>query len=282
MICSWQAYINLLPGWLRGEVDRLGREQLQELRMRLGKPPELVLRNDDIWLDKSIEREDMDFVINMASRYSPWRTGSVCNGYITAAGGHRIGICGEAVLRDGSVHIINALSSLSIRVARDFPGIAQQAEGINGSVLVIGSPGMGKTTLLRDIIRQWSGNNIGAISVVDERREIFPQTNGEFCFDPGLRTDVLSGCPKSIGVEMALRTMTPSVIAVDEITAADDCEALLHAGWCGVRLLATAHASNRRELFTRPVYKPLLQSGLFQYLIILQSDKSWSLERMDL
>jgi len=93
---------------------------------------------------------------------------------------------------------------------------------------------------------------------------------------------VLSGCGKAAGVEMLLRTMNPAVIAVDEITAASDCEALLHAGWCGVQLLATAHAGSRRELFTRPVYKPLIQSGLFQNLIIIQQDKSWTLERMDL
>ena len=169
---------------------------------------------------------------------------------------------------------IRKATSLCIRVARDFPGIG---DGIpdGGSVLILGPPGTGKTTLLRDVIRSRSNKECAA--VVDERGELFP---GEADFLFGRRMDVLTGCGKSEGVEMALRTMGPQVIAVDEITASSDCEALIHAGWCGVKLLATAHAANLEDLRSRPVYRPLWSSGLFDTLVVMSVDKTWKLERM--
>jgi stage III sporulation protein AA len=110
---------------------------------------------------------------------------------------------------------------------------------------------------------------------VDERGELFP--NG---FEQGRRTDVLTGCSKAQGMDMALRTMGPNCIAVDEITQDTDCQALLRCGWCGVRIFATAHASNLVELKTRPVYKALVDSGLFENVLILRRDKTWYTERM--
>ena len=103
---------------------------------------------------------------------------------------------------------------------------------------------------------------------------------GRFTFDPGDYTDVLRGCDKKAGIEMVLRSMNPQVIAVDEITAESDCNALIYAGWCGVSLLATAHAADKQDLYSRPVYKPLLNCGLFQNLIILKQDQTWQLERI--
>ena len=100
--------------------------------------------------------------------------------------------------------------------------------------------------------------------------------------DVGPHTDVLDACPKALGIPMLLRAMNPQIIAVDEITAAMDCDALLQAGWCGVRLLATAHASSLRDLNSRPLYRPLLESKLFDHFIVLRRDKTWREERMDL
>lgn len=90
----------------------------------------------------------------------------------------------------------------------------------------------------------------------------------------------MSGCPKVQGIDTVLRTMGPATVAIDEITATEDCKALLQAGWCGVSLLATAHAGTRQDLFSRPVYRPVVEAGLFQYLVILHSDKTWTVERM--
>ncbi len=175
---------------------------------------------------------------------------------------------------------ISQPTSLCIRVARDFEDISLTAAHVQDSILIIGPPGSGKTTLLRDLIRSKSENE--HIAVVDEREELFPLYKGQACFFPGKRTNILSRCPKSHGVEAVLRSMNPHWIAVDEITAPTDCEALLHAGWCGVKLLATAHAGSILDLKSRPVYRPLVDAKLFSTVIILRKDKSWTMERISL
>lgn len=275
MRCAWNELLKIVPQSIRQDVDRQGRDTLQELRLRLGMVPEMVTAKGPVRLSGIVTESDISFVVNTASRYSPWAAATAAKGYITAQGGHRIGICGEAVISGGSITGIRSPTSLCIRVARDFPGIAAKAAGLRGNTLILGPPGSGKTTLLRDLIRQISDSGIGSVAVVDERGELFP-----LGFPTGKRTDILSGCTKVQGVQMTLRTMGPAWIAVDEITAREDCEALTEAGWCGVRLLATAHASDRADLNRRPVYRPLLDCGLFENLIILHPDKSWRTERM--
>lgn len=141
------------------------------------------------------------------------------------------------------------------------------------SLLLLGAPGWGKTTLLRDICRQIGEKE--TVCVVDSRGEVFPKG-----IPRGRRMDVLSACPKGTGVEMVLRTMTPQWIALDEITAAEDTRALLFAANCGVRLLATAHAASPQELSSREIYRPLVEQGIFDHLLVLRPDKSYRLERM--
>lgn len=278
MKCAWNKLLSILPQHMRYEVDRLGKEDLQELRLRLGTGGMMITTKGQFKMNTQTAPEDIRFVVNTASRYSPWSAATAANGYITAPGGHRIGLCGDAVYHDGKVGGIREITSLCIRVARDFPGVAA---GIprDTSVLILGPPGSGKTTLLRDLIRNVSSYGTGSIAVVDERGELFPR---EGCFSPGERTDVLTGCDKKSGIDMALRTMGPSCIAVDEITAEEDCRAMIRAGWCGVRLIATAHAMNLEDLRSRPVYRPLAQTNLFETFIILKPDKSWKMERMKL
>lgn len=278
MICAWQEFLRLLPLGLRQKVDKESGDELQELRLRIGYRPELVLRDRSVWLDQKTDKQEIHLIINAASQYSPWTSSSIASGYITAAGGHRIGFCGEAGVQNGNITGIREVSSICMRVARSFPGIA--GEGLQGSVLIIGRPGSGKTTLLRDLIRQRSEKGKGSVCVVDERGELFPVVQGQHCFPAGPRTDVLSGCDKARGTLMLLRTMCPCCIAVDEITAPEDCEALLNAGWCGVGLLATAHAASRNDLYHRPVYHSIITNKLFDTLVIMQPDKSWRAERM--
>lgn len=280
MVCQWQNVLSVLPGWMKQKVDEQREKGLQEIHIRLGQRPILRFQNEELELDRIIARDDLNFVINTASRYSPWSCTTVANGYITIPGGHRLGLCGDMVVKQGAVSGPRWISSVCMRICADHPGIAQ---GIpqTGSVLVIGAPGSGKTTLLRDLIRIRSDSGSGNIIVIDERCEIFPVNQDRFSFVPGRRTDVLSGCPKAWGIDAAVRCMGPSAIAVDEITASGDCQALIHAGWCGVDVIATAHAANRQDLMTRPVYKPLLDMKLFQYLIIMNLDKSYRTERMN-
>lgn len=280
MNCAWDAYLNLLPQWIRSYVDKVGRKTLQELRLRNGSPPELIMRSGSVHMDRPVTSDDISYCINAASRYSPWAAATSSQGYITAAGGHRIGICGVVTARDGSITGISQPHYLCLRVARDFVGIAKCASNLSGSVLLIGPPGSGKTTFLRDLIRQRSNKGQGSVAVVDERGELFPVNKSGSFFEAGPCTDILTGCPKGAGIEIVLRTMGPSTIAVDEITAAEDCKALIYAGWCGVRLLATAHAHNADDLYNRPIYKPLTENKLFDHLIVLRTNKTWTLERM--
>lgn len=280
MICQWEAYLNLLPFWLRQDVDRYGRETLQELRIRMGQGPEMILQHSAHRLTRQIQRDDINFIINAASEYSPWAAGTTAEGFLTAPGGHRIGICGVGTVQDGILQGIHYPTSLCLRVARDFANIAQRADGITGSILIIGPPGSGKTTLLRDLIRQRSNKGQGSVVVIDEREELFPLYRGQTSFPTGDRTDIMSRCPKAAGIDAAIRNMSPEWIAVDEITAQSDCDALLHAGWCGVNLLATAHAGSLQDLKTRPVYQTLIGYKLFSHIILLRKDKSWTAERI--
>ncbi len=278
MKCAWQEFLSLLPPWLRQQMGKREQEGLQELRLRTNTPVELIVCGERRWLFRCAAPEDLSFCINTASRYSPWNASTAAQGYITAPGGHRIGLCGDVVTKGGAVCGIREPRSVCIRIARDISGIAARAAGETGSLLILGPPGWGKTTLLRDLIRSLSDRG-QHIAVVDERGELFPPAGG---FSPGKCTDVLTGCPKGQGIDMLLRTMTPQYIAVDEITAQEDCDALVGAGWCGVNLLATAHAGSVSDLLRREVYRPLVRNGLFSTALVMHRDKSWTAERMDI
>lgn len=274
MRCAWKELLGILPPHIRLGLQNVPSSSIQELRLRINAPPEVICGNGNLWLSGKCSIEDLNFVIHTASQYSPWVAATLAEGYLTAPGGHRIGICGEAIEKNGSIVGIKAPSSLCIRVAKDYPGIAEPAGQREGSILIIGAPGWGKTTLLRDLIRQRSLHQ--KVCVVDTRRELFPDG-----FDCGKRVDILTGCPKPQGIQMLLRTMSPDSIAVDEITAMEDCKALIQASYCGVALLATAHASSIQDLHDRSVYRPLVEQEVFPTVLVLRKDKSYLLERME-
>lgn len=273
MNCDWNSLLSIIPPWLRAETDRYGRDTLQELRLRIGRPPMLICKDRDYTISGVVRKEDLHHVINLASGYSPWNAWTMSSGYLTASGGHRIGICGQAVIKEGEMTTVKDPTSLCIRIARDIPGIADKLRDVGRSCLIIGRPGSGKTTLLRDLIRVRAATR--NVSVVDERGELFPKG-----FDTGIRTDVLTGHRKREGILQLLKTMSPSIIAMDEITSPEDCDALLSAHRCGTDLLATAHAEQKEDLRKRSIYRPLMEEHIFDTLIILHADKSWELERM--
>jgi len=206
------------------------------------------------------------------------------NGYITIAGGHRVGFSGQVILENNDVKTIKNISGLNIRIAREIigaadkvlPYIVDKCQVLN--TLIISPPKAGKTTLLRDLVRQLSdgidrlgikGMNVG---LVDERSEIACCYEGIPQNDVGMRTDVLDGCPKARGIMMLLRSMSPDVIATDEIGRNEDARAIEEAINAGVAIIATAHGSSLEDIKKRPAIRKLIDRNFFDRYIILSKN----------
>lgn len=286
MNVCWKELLALLPPAVRCEIiprEKEWKDELLEVRLALGRHPRLVMRSGEALLDGlTVGPAELSFCVNHVSGFSAYAASGAAQGYLTARGGHRVGLCGQAVLQNGEITGLRELSSLCIRVARDVRGIAGRLLPWveMGSVLLIGPPGSGKTTLLRDLVRQISDERSESVSVVDERGEIFPMVAGTPEFYPGKRTDILTGAPKARGMEQVLRAMGPQWIAVDEITSLADCRAMEQCGYCGVRFLATAHASEVQDLSQRSVYRSLAEAGIFRSVAVLRPDRTYRIERL--
>lgn len=273
MKCVSDEILNCIPPSLRNTICSIRDSELQEIRLRKNGKSEIITSSGVTYIDRVITEEDLNFTVNTASQYSPWAAATSAQGYITAAGGHRIGICGEVTVKNGQVAGFRRLSSVCIRIAHDHQGLVNTIDIADGSILIIGAPGWGKTTLLRDLIRKISVTD--TICVVDERKELFPDG-----FQKGAKTDILSGCPKASAIDMLLRTMTPRYIAVDEISEVEDCNTIIRASNCGIQFLATAHALSIQDFRQRICYQDLIKQSVFQTIFVLRPDKSYYTERM--
>ncbi len=277
--------VNVLPRRLQQAALALPPTvwmQCEEVRLRTGQAMMYSIRGREAVVPEAfVSAEDLQEVLSRATRYSVHSfEDNIRQGFVTIEGGHRLGLCGTAILRGDAIGGLRELSSINLRIAGQQFGAADTLmtqiyeENHVHSTLIVSPPAWGKTTLLRDCIRQLSEKGI-RVGVADERFEIAGSYDGQPCFALGPTTDVLSGAPKAQAVLQLVKTMSPKVLVMDEITAPEDVQALSYAMHCGVAVIATAHALDFADFRQRPVYQPLLQSNVFSFAaeIRIQQEK---------
>lgn len=278
-----------LPDKLMGSVT--------EIRIRVNQPLLLITGNQDIMVADSgpetnsarayhCTMQDLLRIFQVICKNSVYAfEPELQQGYLTITGGHRVGLSGQAAVVDGTIKTLTHISSLNIRLARSVPGCAKPIlpfviDRVNRRIynsLLISPPRCGKTTILRDLIRQLSNGNTNLgipgvqIGLVDERSEIAACENGIPSIDLGPRVDVLDACPKAKGLLMLIRSMAPEVVATDEIGRVEDVAAIQEAIYAGVSIITTVHSRTLHDLYERPYIGELVKHKAFDRYIILSN-----------
>lgn len=274
-----------------------GLNEIEEIRLRINQPLLIRTGKSEFFLTPSgqnglrehayiVKKDDLIEALERMTNSSLYAAEEeLRNGFLTLPGGHRVGITGETLVEHGTIRTLRNISALNTRIANEqnskltsfLPSLLDRQRFCH--TLLVSPPRAGKTTLLRQLVKSLS-DGIAEISlagqtvgVVDERSEIAGMWQGIPSFDLGCRTDILDRCPKAQGISMLIRSMSPAVIAVDELGSPDDATAVRDAVRCGVRILATAHAGSLEELTQRAYMRDLLQDNTFERIVVLSRSK---------
>ena len=265
------------------EENKVNFDALQEIRVRVGKPMIFLTSGSEQLINVNVTMRDVEEIVNTACGHSGYAfEEEIRQGYLTVAGGHRIGIVGRVVMTPEGIRTITNITALNIRIAHSVSRCSESwrvyfyKKRRPCNTLIISPPGAGKTTLLRDMIRsisdgceEYAGVSVG---VVDERMEIAGSYRGLPSHDLGIRTDLLDGCPKSLGMEMLIRSMAPAVVAVDEI-GTGDVSSVENALRCGCKIIATMHGECIEDFLKKPGFVSLVSEKVFERYIFLKKGK---------
>lgn len=281
---SLEQVLNKLPETIRTPIMELPahiRTGLEEIRIRAYSDIRVLSGNQEIAValkkNGAVTREDLDQILNNLLDYSYYAyEEELAKGYITIEGGHRVGVCGRAVLNQGRVSLIKEISSLNVRRSREITGVSEQIlphvldkDNRVQNTLIISPPKCGKTTLLRDLTRALSCRGL-KIGLCDERSEIAGMYRGKPSYNLGPRTDVLDGCPKAEGMTMLIRAMSPDVLVTDEIGKAEDLHAIEEAICAGVSIITTIHGKDYEDVRASNLGS-LIEKKVFPCLIFLSA-----------
>lgn len=270
-----------------------------ELRMRVGSPLSIKCISGSFFLDINkktakiaddyylISKMDIEETISSLTLNSIHAfEKEIQQGYITIEGGHRVGLCGDCIYNHDDFKGFKSISSLNIRIAREFRGCSKEFMKyiINNSgslynTLIVGPPLSGKTTFLRDIAANLSdGLNEPyfpgcELTIIDERGEISAPYNGISQMYIGKRTDVLSYCMKRDGFLMSIRAMAPKAIISDELGTKDDFETVQYALKSGVNIISTAHGFDIEDIRKNIYLKDIVENNFFDRIVTLAIGK---------
>ncbi|MCR2042805.1 stage III sporulation protein AA [Anaerosalibacter massiliensis] len=281
------------------KISKDEKRKIEEIRLRNNSPLMVCYGGGDYYVSRNgklIENEKYNFMVSkkhlfktfqLVSNYSIYAfEEEIRNGFITLKGGHRVGIAGKIIYGPNGIETIKDISSLNIRIAREKIGVSDEIMKYlikeSNSIyhtLIVSPPQCGKTTLLRDIIRNISNGMPGVnfkgrkVGVVDERSEIAGVYNGIPQKNIGERTDVLDGCLKKDGIIMLIRAMSPEIIATDELGGKEDIKAIYEALKAGVILISTVHGKDLEDIMTKNNLGELIEGKIFERIIILDNSK---------